>query len=247
MRQRPLLFRRRFAQNGLSMIELLTVIAIISLLIISSYLLAQTQLSRARDARKKQDIEKYRIGLEEYFNDKGRYPLPSEMAACGSGALHPYIPSVLCEPGTGNPYAYYRNVVGNKYWLYTQLEAVDDPVIAARGCQSGCGPDVDGDGAGDFNFGVSHLQVVTGLDDPEAGGGSVSVPTPTPSGSTPPGSGGDTGGTGGPGIEPLIPTCDEGGGVYSCFANVCGSCCPGVNYRCSSDGLSCIPDSSCTP
>lgn len=227
------------------MIELLTIVSILSILIISSLMVASTQLSRARDAKRKQHLEKYRIGLEEYFNDKGHYPLPSEMADCGSGALQPYIASVLCEPGDGEPYAYYRSVAGNKYWLYTVLEATDDPIIAARGCQSGCGPDVDGDGTNDFNYGISHLQVVTGVDDPEAIGGGVNVGTPTPS----PSGGTGTGGEGdGDGIsnETLMPTCDEGNGVYSCFSNVCGSCCPGVNYRCSSDGRSCVPDNSCT-
>lgn len=40
-----------------------------------------------------------------------------------------------------------------------------------------------------------------------------------------------------------LPTC--GGANKYCFPGVCSTCCPGVNYRCASNGELCILDTSC--
>ena len=45
------------------------------------------------------------------------------------------------------------------------------------------------------------------------------------------------------GKVPVRPLC--GSQVKYCYNNLCASCCPGSEYRCSAGGDWCIPDSSC--
>jgi hypothetical protein len=44
-------------------------------------------------------------------------------------------------------------------------------------------------------------------------------------------------------LKPVRPMC--GSQVKYCFNNLCASCCPGSEYRCSAAGDWCIPDTSC--
>lgn len=152
----------RSHRSGLTMIELLVVVAILATVFLIAVFSVQKYMSRSRDATRKTHLEKYRIALEEYHNDKGRYPESSVFLNCGSGDLKPYLPTVYCDPLTGQPYYYQTNAVGNEYIIYVHLDAEDDPVIATRGCSDGCGPDDNGDGVGDYNYGISSWQAVTG-------------------------------------------------------------------------------------
>ncbi len=43
--------------------------------------------------------------------------------------------------------------------------------------------------------------------------------------------------------EGVPPTC--GSGTKYCFPNICSSCCPGSNYRCSASGQRCVVDTTC--
>lgn len=201
------------------MVELLVVLAIVALLLILGAVAYMRHLQQSLDAQRKAHLEKYRVALEEYFNDRGQYPPAAALQNCGSDDLKPYLTQVLCDPGSKEPYSYYLNATATQYWLYTNFTQVDDPLIAARGCQNGCGPDGDGDGLGDFNYGVSSRQAVTG-----DGGGAAGDEF-----------GSDVG---------IQPTCGINSTPF-CFANQCGSCCPGFSMRCDGSGTACYSDNSC--
>jgi general secretion pathway protein G len=87
------------------MIELLIVIAIIASLAVIFLLMARTQISRARDADRKADLNRIKIAFEDYYNDNGCYPPATILDNCGGPELRPYLDKVPCDPD-GNPYLY---------------------------------------------------------------------------------------------------------------------------------------------
>lgn len=119
------------------MIELMLVVlvmAILGVLLFTNYWLQQ---EKARDIKRKVELEELRKVLINYEVDKGSFPAVG-LVVCGSEALRPYIKKVPCEPdGTS---FYYETPALDKFIAYTVLEWKSDPVIRAKGCLVGCGP-----------------------------------------------------------------------------------------------------------
>jgi type II secretory pathway pseudopilin PulG len=138
------------------------VAALLLILAMLFYLRVPSMLNRSHDARRKADLHEYRTVMEEYFTDKHRYPPAGTLDNCRQPGLEPYIDRITCDPQTGDPYRYIVSEDGLRYWLYTNLADLTDPVIAERGCDLGCGPDDDNSGNGDYNYGVSSEQAVVG-------------------------------------------------------------------------------------
>ena len=157
----PLALRRRFSP-GLTLIELLIVLALIAMLAMLFYFAMVKYFLQSRDSVRKTHLEKYRVALEEYFTDNGKYPPPALLQNCGSGDLQPYLPNVYCDPLSNEPYRYVVNGPRTTYQLFATLDNLADVVITERGCEGGCGPDDDNNGKGDYNYGVSNQQVITG-------------------------------------------------------------------------------------
>ena len=143
-------------KTGFTLIELLVVIAIIGVL--SSVVLASlnTARSKARDAKRKEDLHSIQIALTLYFNAYGYYPSPKPQTSCGGPdswaesngtcggqwlTTDPnfmlFMPSVPVDPintgtnagwGDGNyVYSYSADGSGQDYELLTQLENTNDP------------------------------------------------------------------------------------------------------------------------
>ena len=143
---------------GLTLVEMLVVIGILLFLImISGVLFVPRYIQRARDAQRKSDLSEYKIQFEAYNTDHKRYP-PAEIMDsrddCGSDNLSSYMPRILCDPLTNDPYLYQVSDDGQQYWLYTVLEDPTDPNITEIGCGGGCGPDTDADSIRDYNYGI---------------------------------------------------------------------------------------------
>jgi type II secretory pathway pseudopilin PulG len=207
------------------MIELLVVIALLGVLILLSVFGVQRYITQAQDAERKKDLQTYRTVFEDYFADNGVYPPATAVQNCGSAALSPYLPKVLCDPATTTPYLYVPSPSRLEYVLFATLVNKNDPQIAQYGCENGCGPDHNNDGVGDFSIGVSNGNPISGA--------FMSTPTPQPSGGTP--------------APTPIPTPKPPAGCGSwCYANQCTTCC-GAFYRCAADGLTCVPDNACDP
>lgn len=145
--------------SGFTMMELLVVVAILMILmIITAIFLIPRYIERARDAQRKSDLEEYRVHFEAYNTDKKMYPpedIMDSAADCGTDNFLPYMPAILCDPVTRQPYEYKVSDDGQHYWLYTNLGDETDPAIVNLGCASGCGPDGDGDSVPDYNYGIS--------------------------------------------------------------------------------------------
>jgi prepilin-type N-terminal cleavage/methylation domain-containing protein len=156
--------RNRFQRqsNGFTLMELLLVIALFCLIFAVSGVNWKAQISRAKDAERKGDLNKLKTAFENYHNDNDEYPNQDVMntpTTCGSDFLSPWgLPKIPCDPEGGKPY-YYQIYASPNGWyysygfrIYAQLKDKTDPDIARLGCNrpQGCG-------AGDAknNYGVT--------------------------------------------------------------------------------------------
>lgn len=143
------------SKEGISITELLIVIAVLAVLMIV-FLAAfkpWTQQAKARDSRRKSDLQKLKNPLEDYYNDRNCYPESLQDLVDGD-----YIGEEPKDPDTGDHYEYYRLEDDcDKYWIYATLEFTADSEIIEVGCGAGCGPEGD-EGTGEdkcaYNYGV---------------------------------------------------------------------------------------------
>jgi len=146
------------SQRGLSMIEVLIVVVVIGILavILLNYFNPLEKRDRAVDSRRKSDLDRLAVALEDYYGDNNCYP--DELLctpADKSDDLKPYLGTIPCDPATGESYYYEPEDVDcpQYYRIYTDLKWEDDPQVAEVGCQYGCGPDYA------YNYGVSSPNV----------------------------------------------------------------------------------------
>jgi prepilin-type N-terminal cleavage/methylation domain-containing protein len=144
-------------KKGMSITELLIVITIIAVLMVVFIAAFKpwTQQAKARDSRRKSDLQKLKNPLEDYYNDNNCYPPDLQTLADED-----YIGEEPKDPDTGELYEYYRQDDDcDRYWIYVKLEWQQDSEIVEVGCDAGCGP--EGDAQTDpalecaFNYGVS--------------------------------------------------------------------------------------------
>lgn len=146
--------RHKNSQAGLTLTEVLVVGLILAILIITSLINAPKFIARANDSRRKSDLEAYRIAFERYYDDNKCYPDPSLFTTCRANTMSPYLPFIMCDPQTKQPYRFVRDDC-KTFKVFADLHNTSDPDIEKIGCLSGCGPDDDSDGTKDFNYGVS--------------------------------------------------------------------------------------------
>lgn len=155
--------------RGYTLLELLLIVAIISLVALAliAKLNPLAQERKALDARRKYDLTVLSKMLEDFYNDKNRYPKPEEICwnsapgttnckICGykntPSAITPYLPQLPCD-SSKNPLGYYYEVSDTAtpawYRTYTKLENTLDQAIAEAGCSPSC------PGNSSYNYGVS--------------------------------------------------------------------------------------------
>jgi len=146
------------SQRGLSMIEVLIVVVVIGILavILLNYFNPLKKRDQAVDSRRKSDLNRLAVALEDYYGDNNCYPkelfcTPADKA----DDLKPYLGTVPCDPITGESYYYEPEAVDcpQYYRIYTNLKREDDLQVAEVDCQYGCGPDYA------YNYGVSSPNV----------------------------------------------------------------------------------------
>lgn len=161
-------------RSGFTLIELVIVMAILAILLIISMMGWRRQMEKARDAQRKEDLQRISIAFEEYFSDFGCYPPETILNNCGGAELAPYLDKIPCDPVTREPYQYIVDednpACYESYKILAMMANEDDPGIAGLGCNSpiGCGYD------GAYNFGVSSKNVAVA---------SSTLPSPQPSAS----------------------------------------------------------------
>lgn len=168
--------------KALSLIELLVVISILGILSVLIAIPISAQLQKARDGKRKIDVNIIQKGLEEYYDSTGCYPerLPECGKVLGIGT-NKFIEEVPCDPKNKSFYPYITTGENCSpfFKLYAKLERVDDPNIKTVGCINGCGPNCA------YNFGVSSPNVSLDYCEPPITPIPTETPSPTPKPPTP--------------------------------------------------------------
>lgn len=161
--------------KGLSLIEILVVISIIGFLLLLIAPPIAAQLQKARDGKRKLDINLIQKSLEEYYDSTGCYP--ERLPECGK-SLTNFLPDMPCDPKDKSFYPYITTGENcSPYFkLYTKLERNEDQNIRMVGCEYGCGPNCA------YNFGVSSSNVSLDYCEPPINifPGPSATPSPTP-------------------------------------------------------------------
>jgi len=103
--------------SGLTLIELIVVMCIISVLAGIGVYSYQGYVLKARDGKRKADLEQIRSALEMYRTDNQTYPATGTQEA----ALAPYL-SWPTDPKNVSPHVYVYSGGGNSYSLCVTLE-----------------------------------------------------------------------------------------------------------------------------
>jgi len=177
-------------KSGFTLIEILIVVAILAILTLTAIYSITHNLAKSRDARRKADLDRLKIAMEDYYGDKNEYPPDGSLSGCDSETLKPYLSSVPCDPKTKQPYCYIYDATapeGQNYRLLATLENQFDDAIDTLGCgddSTFCGYETSCSTYGSgYNYGVSSSDVTVLNPSAEAaasGDGSTVTPTPTP-------------------------------------------------------------------
>ena len=148
-------------QMGISVVEVLIVVAIMLLLMVALYRTLGRDVDKARDTDRKKDLKEIKIAFENYYNDNDCYPPADSLKNCGGTNLAPYLAQVPCDK-LGQNYIYLpvydaggRPCKG--YRVLTKLAILSDPMIEQAGCPFGCGnlPE-DVESPERYNYGIAE-------------------------------------------------------------------------------------------
>lgn len=91
------MFTLKNSTRGFTLIELLVVITIIGILATGAVSVYTSQIQKARDTTRINDIKALQAGVEQIFQDAQKYP----DAASFSGGIAPYLPKIPKDPKSG--------------------------------------------------------------------------------------------------------------------------------------------------
>lgn len=143
-------------KNGFTLTELIIVILILGVLALIAIAYFRGQIGKGNDAKRKSDINRISIALEEYEKDHNCYPLP-QLVTCSPGTgLQPYLDKIPCDPVTKASYYYdYQNAVcPGWYRLFTSLQNKTDSSLI---------PSIGPNGAYNFYQGSGNSPAVTSV------------------------------------------------------------------------------------
>jgi prepilin-type N-terminal cleavage/methylation domain-containing protein len=143
---------------GITLIEVMIVVVILGIIILAALWAYNKQLSKAYDAKRKDDLQKIVKAFEEYYNDYDCYPEPGVLYLCGEPLTGErsdvnYLQEIPCDPKTNEPYRVLTlngdQCQGVK--ILAKLSNVDDKDIETAGCnaETGCG----WEGHPEYNYG----------------------------------------------------------------------------------------------
>lgn len=141
--------------RGITLLEVLIVMAILSILATGSSIFIPPLVNKAYDARRKADLHTIKVNMDVYYSFAEQYP--EELPGCGQPLVYKtqnILNSIPCDPVTKEPYFYQiRRGDLQSFRVYTLLSNLSDISISDVGCLGGCGPDCF------YNYGVSSANI----------------------------------------------------------------------------------------
>ena len=122
-------------QCGFTLVEIVIVLTIIAILAVIVLAIYRTQTGKAIDARRKADLARIQVAIEEYEKDHNCYP-PPQLLICDPGiGLQPYLDKIPCDPTTNASYYYDYdiNACASWYRLYANLNDTSGTPIGPNG------------------------------------------------------------------------------------------------------------------
>lgn len=138
--------------KGFTLTEMLIVVSIVTFLILMVLLAFRSQIFKGNDAKRKGDIHRIQVAIEEYEKDNNCYPLPDDIVCDPGTGLQPYLEKIPCDPITEASYLYEIQDSSCPRWyrLLANLENEND-----EDAQSYCGP------GGTYNYYASSPNAPT--------------------------------------------------------------------------------------
>jgi general secretion pathway protein G len=113
--------KQREKNKGFTFIEVLVVTTIIAVLTAVGVVNFRVANKKARDGRRKADLEQIRAAVELYRTDEGTYPLSITFGSSLESATTVYMEEVPNDPLDSYSY-YYNSADGSSYALCAALE-----------------------------------------------------------------------------------------------------------------------------
>lgn len=115
-------------RQGFTLTELLIVVSIIAFLgiLVTGYL--RSQVFKGNDVKRKAEIKRISIAVEEYEKDNNCYPISSVVSCVNTAGLQPYLDKIPCDPETKSSYFYEQEDSSCPKWfrLYSNLTNKND-------------------------------------------------------------------------------------------------------------------------
>jgi prepilin-type N-terminal cleavage/methylation domain-containing protein len=149
-----LIFKKK-KNRGFTIFELLVTITVLAILIFFLAINIPLQVKKARDAKRKADLEKIKVVLYDYFFDQNCFP--KNLPNCGQSLEvdhSMYLSNFPCDP-LKKAYVYQTDEEECPQWfkILTNLENTQDANIDKVGCRNGCGPECQ------YNYGLSSSNI----------------------------------------------------------------------------------------
>lgn len=132
------IYKQSQSKNGFTLLELLVVIAIIGILVAIGTVSYSAAQARARDSRRRQDIEAVSKALEQYYAaHSGSYPT---QATCASSADEYLVGGTApTDPKTGAAYTYACDDAAGTYCVCAAVEVVSSGNYETSTCTNAGG------------------------------------------------------------------------------------------------------------
>lgn len=156
---------------GFTLVELLITLSVVAILAVIAIMYLRGQAFKGNDARRKADMERIKVAVEEYEKDHNCYP---PYVICGvhtDQPIYPYLNNVPCDPDTNASYfyEYEGSTCPGWYRFYSKLFFLKDPDAV---------PNIGPNSA--FNYVTGSANAPSSV---ASGGSSTSIPSGSSGGS----------------------------------------------------------------
>lgn len=126
---------------GFTLVEVLIVVAVVTIISLSAIGSYTSSLKSTRDSRRKADLSSINKALESYYNDNGFYPASISAADLCATTVNCYLKTIPTDP-KGYTYYYLRGDVSGtnqSFQLYSTLEQTNDTGVGSGTYSANCG------------------------------------------------------------------------------------------------------------